>query len=163
MRARALFSVNTHRIHRRWIFLVFGWFLKGQLIFLARQIVSHLLPSSTALRLMDLDASGAEISSTNPTRNSWWHNIAPVRRCGQSFVVLEKHGVDEKEIKYKKDCVKLFSTFGAALQLLSWIGSRSGKNVLPHFAHGTNCSWKKIHVFVSSFSKNKRRQALVFV
>lgn len=95
-----LFSVRTHRIRRR-SSLVSGRFLPldGQPIFLFAfcGIVLH-LPSSAALRLMDLDASGAEISSANPTGNSWRHNIAPVRRRGQLFVILERR---EGNIEYE--------------------------------------------------------------
>jgi len=50
---------------------------------------------------------------------------------------------------------KSFDTFGVALQLLSWTGNRSGKNVLPHFAHGTNCSYKNIQVLVLLFNYRK--------
>lgn len=148
------FFLRTYRIRWRRTFLVVGWLLpvRRWLIFLrTRRIVLH-LRSSTALRLMDFDASSTKVSTTNPTRNGGWHVARSNQWCSQSFklcvVVLGKNVEKWKEKNKTQQWLNNKPTvFGVALQLLSWIGNRSGKNVLPHFAHGINCSWKVIQIF----------------
>lgn len=138
-------SFRTHRIHRLWISpSTFGWLLpRESLIFLLT------FPSPFTLRLVNLNASGTEISTANATRNSR-RRITRDCRCGQSFITLKERMTHGKNRMPK--WMNKFDTFGVALQLLSWIGNRSGKNVLPHFAQGINCSYKIIQVLLLLFN-----------